>query len=61
MAQWLVSCGVTTVAMESTGVYWIPPYDVLERHFSLWAQVEAKSRKSSTLLKGISLGCCLGL
>jgi transposase len=32
MAQWLVSCGVTTVAMESTGVYWIPPYDVLERY-----------------------------
>jgi hypothetical protein len=28
MAQWLVSCGVTTVAMESTGVYWIPLYDV---------------------------------
>src|SRR5664279_4280104 len=25
MAKWLVSCGVTTVAMESTGVYWIPP------------------------------------
>ena len=24
MAEWLVSCGVTTVAMESTGVYWIP-------------------------------------
>src|SRR5438477_5356049 len=23
MAQWLVSCRITTVAMESTGVYWI--------------------------------------
>src|ERR1022692_3933364 len=32
MARWLVSCGITTVAMESTGVYWIPPYDVLEQH-----------------------------
>jgi transposase len=32
MAEWLVSCGVTTVAMESTGVYWIPVYDVLEQH-----------------------------
>src|SRR6266702_5723707 len=30
MAQWLVQCGITTVAMESTGVYWIPPYEVLE-------------------------------
>ena len=32
MADWLVSCGVTTAAMESTGVYWIPVYDVLEQH-----------------------------
>jgi transposase len=32
MAQWLKACGVTTVAMESTGVYWIPLYDVLEAH-----------------------------
>src|SRR5258708_39276199 len=26
LAQWLVSCGITTVAMESTGVYLIPLY-----------------------------------
>ncbi len=32
MAEWLVSCGITTVAMESTGVYWIPVYDAAERH-----------------------------
>ena len=32
MAEWLVACGITTAAMESTGVYWIPVYDVLERH-----------------------------
>lgn len=30
MAQWLRECGVVTVAMESTGVYWIPVYEVLE-------------------------------
>jgi hypothetical protein len=30
MAAWLVQCGITTVAMESTGVYWIPPYEILE-------------------------------
>lgn len=30
LADWLVACGVTTVAMESTGVYWIPLYDILE-------------------------------
>ncbi len=32
MARWLKACGVTTVAMESTGVYWIPPYQILEEH-----------------------------
>jgi len=30
LADWLVQCGITTVAMESTGVYWIPLYEVLE-------------------------------
>src|SRR5581483_1266168 len=30
MAEWLVSRGIKTVAMQSTGVYWIPAYDVLE-------------------------------
>ena len=32
MAEWLLSCGVITAAMESTGVYWIPVYEVLEQH-----------------------------
>jgi transposase len=30
LADWLTSCGVKTVAMESTGVYWIPLFDILE-------------------------------
>jgi len=30
LANWLLQCGVDTVAMESTGVYWIPVYDLLE-------------------------------
>ena len=30
MADWLEKCGVETVAMESTGVYWIPLFGVLE-------------------------------
>lgn len=30
MADWLVSLGISTVAMESTGVYWIPVYEILE-------------------------------
>jgi len=28
LADWLAACGVTTVAMESTGVYGIPVYDI---------------------------------
>ena len=31
IADWLERCGVETVAMESTGVYWIPLYDLLEQ------------------------------
>lgn len=30
LADWLVQCGIKTVAMESTGVYWIPLHEVLE-------------------------------
>jgi transposase len=31
LADWLKSCAITTVAMESTGVYWIPLFELLER------------------------------
>jgi transposase len=34
-ADWLHACGVTHVAMESTGVYWKPPWNLLEGHFEL--------------------------
>ena len=30
LAHWLTECGVQTVVMESTGVYWIPLFEVLE-------------------------------
>ncbi len=30
LADWLQHCGVTTVAMQSTGVYWIPVYEILD-------------------------------
>ena len=30
LADWLVACGITTVAMECTGVYWIPVSEILE-------------------------------
>lgn len=31
LADWLKSCRIKTVAMESTGIYWIPLYDILEK------------------------------
>ncbi len=30
LADWLQACGIQTVAMESTGVYWIPIFEILE-------------------------------
>lgn len=30
LADWLQACGIETVAMESTGVYWIPVFQILE-------------------------------
>ena len=32
MAEWLECCGIRTVAMQSTGVYWIAVQEVLEQH-----------------------------
>jgi transposase len=31
MVKWLKECGIKSVAMESTGVYWIPVYDILSQ------------------------------
>jgi transposase len=37
MAEWLKSCGVKTVVMQSTGVYWIAVYEMLEKAgFEVW-------------------------
>lgn len=30
LADWLALCGITTIALESTGVYWIPLFELLE-------------------------------
>lgn len=32
LAEWLRQVGITTIAMESTGVYWIPAFEVLEAY-----------------------------
>jgi transposase len=46
LAAWLSRCGVTTAAMESTGVYWIPLYDILEQHGIKPCLVNARQMKN---------------
>jgi transposase len=31
LADWFQECGIETIAMESTGVYWIPVFEILEQ------------------------------
>jgi len=46
LADWLQNCGVKTVALQSTGVYWIPLYDILEeRGFEVYL-VNARHTKN---------------
>jgi len=42
LADWLQQCGVTTVAMESTGVYWIPLFELLEARGFIVVLAEAR-------------------
>src|SRR6516162_11098185 len=46
LANWLVACGITTVAMESTSVYWIPLFDILESHGLKACLVNARHMKN---------------
>ena len=46
LADWLVDRGITTVAMESTGVYWIPLYQILEDHGIRACLVNARHMKN---------------
>jgi transposase len=45
LADWLTVCGVTTVAMESTSVYWIPLYEILEARGPRRGSRQRASRK----------------
>ena len=45
MADWLKACGIETVAMESTGVYWIPVFQVLEERGFEVRLVDARQLK----------------
>jgi transposase len=51
MADWMAAQGVTHVAMESTGVYWKPVYNILESRFTVllvnaWHLKQVPGRKS---------------
>lgn len=46
MAEWLIGSGVDCVAMESTGVYWIPVFEVLERRGLRVLLVDARHVKN---------------
>jgi transposase len=46
LADWLVEQGITTAAMESTGVYWIPLYQILEDHGIRVCLVNARHMKN---------------
>ena len=45
LADWLIECGVDTVALESTGVYWIPVYEVLEQRGLKVSLVDARQMR----------------
>ena len=46
LVDWLISLGVRTVAMESTGVYWIPLYELLESRGVEACLVDARHTKN---------------
>src|SRR5258708_39724451 len=46
LADWLKSCGVTHVVLESTGVYWVPVHQVLSDQGLLVHLVDARQAKN---------------
>lgn len=48
LAKWLKECNVTSVVMESTGVYWIPLYEILESQGFEVSLVDARHVKNVT-------------
>jgi transposase len=57
MAAWLKQCKVQTVVMESTGVYWIPVFQILETHGFEVKLVNAKQAKNVPGRKTDVLDC----
>jgi transposase len=46
MAEWLKSCRIETVAMEATGVYWVPVFEILEEYGFEVYLVDARQTKN---------------
>lgn len=57
MAKWLIECNVDTVAMESTGIYWIQLYLILEEYGIEVFLVNARHIKNVTGRKSDVLDC----
>lgn len=57
MAQWLKSCGIATVAMEATGVYWIPVARILEEYDLKVVLTDARHVRSVPGRKSDVLDC----
>jgi transposase len=57
LARWLTECGVDVVAMESTGVYWIPLYELLESRGFTVHLVNARHVKNVSGRKSDVLDC----
>ena len=57
LADWLSACGVDTVAMESTGVYWIPLFELLESRGFTVLLVNARHVKNVSGRKSDVLDC----
>jgi transposase len=57
LADWLKTCRIETVAMESTGVYWIPIYDILEEWGFQVCLVNARHLKNVSGRKTDVLDC----
>jgi transposase len=57
LADWLAACGVDTVAMESTGVYWIPLFELLESRGFAVLLVNARHVKNVSGRKPDVLDC----
>src|SRR4051794_28033107 len=57
LAEWLKACGVETVAMESTGVYWIPLFQILEERGFEVRLVDARQLKRVPGRKSDVLDC----